>query len=343
MNTTHKDIAKRLQISSKSVARVLSGGPVSDKMRERVICAAQELSYHENSNSAARVLAAKRYGKPVRHGVIGCVRDRCDDAGRFPYWMELQTGIQEAAAAQGFSVMMLAGDAMRNWEKVDGVLVHSDGAPFLYKDLPIPIPFVSIMTPAPGVPSVLADDASGIRQAVGHLVALGHRRIGYLIHTENNTPVEAVRLGAYHEALRTNGIALGDGWVYDLENCGDFFARGRHSMKLWLENGFRDTGITALLVQNDHAAMGAMAALHDAKVRVPQDLSVIGFDGKSECEVVRPNLSSVHVPLLEIGAKAVELLLGCILDERIENLPVALPVHLQVRESTAAPSVCIKS
>jgi DNA-binding LacI/PurR family transcriptional regulator len=192
------------------------------------------------------------------------------------------------------------------------------------------------------VPSVVADDHSGARQAVEYLISLGHKSIAYLTDTSAGNPLSRQRLAGYHEALRAAGIHPSRAWIAQLKNYGPMHKRGLLSMRQWLRRGFQELGCTALLVQNDLAAIGAMEALREAGIRVPEQLSVIGFDSTDECELVTPQLTSVRVPLEEIGARATELLLSQISQRQIQEKevrlsPVIFPTRLEVRQSTAPP------
>ena len=185
-------------------------------------------------------------------------------------------------------------------------------------------------------PSVIADEALGIGLAVKHLVDLGHLRIAYLVSTSAPSSVETARLNAYREALLANDIVPREGWVHDMRDMGGMLERGRFGMDAWLRDGFLQQGCTALMVQNDRAALGAMDVLVAAGIRVPDDLSVIGFDSTSECEVMRPRLTSVRIPLETIGSNAVHILTRTLRDEPVPAKTV-FPATLDVRDSTGAP------
>jgi DNA-binding LacI/PurR family transcriptional regulator len=342
---TQQDVARHLGVSRAWVGRALGGDPkITERSRERVFAAAKELGYGVHSNSEARMLAFRRNGRPVLHGAIGCALIGPRSIHHLPYWLELQGGIHEALDNAGLQLVLLRVDSKQGWEKVDGVLVHTDEASALLDTLPMAIPFAVVMVPAEGVPGVSPDEADGVRQAVRHLVELGHRRIGYLIHCEISdlhpdkiTINESLRLAAYRDALQELGIEPQTEWVWNLKNYGDFVVRGSRSMRDWMKNGWAATGCTALLVQNDRAAIGAMQALNDAGYHVPEDVSIVGFDSTSECFLVRPNLTSIRPNLHDLGVAAVELLLRQIRGESAGTEIQLLPTQLEVRGSTGPP------
>jgi DNA-binding LacI/PurR family transcriptional regulator len=197
------------------------------------------------------------------------------------------------------------------------------------------IPMVTLMSERSGNPSVLADDFDGMVQATRHLVALGHRNIGYMVDQVAEQSMIPRRMAGYRHALSEAGLEPRPDLIAPLFNTGAFLERGRFSMRAWLDAGWKASGCTAILVQNDRAAIGAMQTLREAGIRVPEDVSVIGFDGTEECELCTPRLSTVAVPLREIGRKAVEFLLqqmdGCAAHQKT----ITLPVSLDLRESTA--------
>ena len=109
----------------------------------------------------------------------------------------------------------------------------------------------------------------------------------------------------------------------------------REAMQQWIDDSWKETGCTALLCHNDETALGAIQALQAAAINVPHDVSVVGFDGTNFCELTTPKLSSVKVPLREIGATAVELLLQQIEADTVRDDHKVLPMALQQRESSA--------
>ena len=136
--------------------------------------------------------------------------------------------------------------------------------------------------PYQGKAGVSADDGNGARLATQHLLDLGHQRIAYL-HGYEDHPLMHSRLAGYREALLAEGITPQRSWARRLRGRYDtgarFSSEGRKNMKLWLRDGWREAGFTALLCHNDEVALGAIAALSEAGIRVPQDVSVVGFDG----------------------------------------------------------------
>lgn len=248
-----------------------------------------------------------------------------------PYWAHLMEGVHDAMKRAEMQILLLDDASPAGWDKVDGVLMCDWCPERTLRWVPAGLPCVSLLNPVAGVPSVLTDDYEGVRTATRHLLGLGHRRIGYL------TTMHAHRLGGYRDALGAAGIKRRAGWTRRIGSPAqrvNFTDTGYHAMKQWLADGWAVLGCTALLVHNDEAAIGAISALREAGYRVPEDISVVGFDGVEAYDYFSPRLSTVEVPLRQIGVKAMELLL------RRHNSEVG---EIAADESAAAETVVVAS
>ena len=278
--------------------------------------------------------------RPVASGLIGFVLEDEPYVRHSQYWMSLVEGARAAAEAAGKNLVLLpGGSALLN--RVDGVLIPCPGI----KSLPPDTPTVSIIECAPGTPGVVADEAAGITEAVQHLLWLGHRRIGYLSGECDSFNPLPLRLAAYYETLAEAGIAVEQSWVRRLPNSDEegrglcqFEKKGLYSLNKWMLEDGAIAGCTAIICQNDHAAIGAIEALQDAGFRVPDDISVVGFDGTELGRLVTPKLTTVEMPLREIGMRGTELLLQLIAAKMEDEPPVCgierFPVRVRVRAST---------
>ena len=252
------------------------------------------------------------------------------------YWVQLIEGIQSVVHREDMELLLLRPNSTRGIERIDGVLWH--GA----NDREMPgiarlITTVCLMDEVKGFSSVVADDFDGARRATEHLLKLGHRKVACLNYLR--APVNQQRLAGYRSALKAAGIAPQASWIQDMELPGGATLRaaGHLRMQQWLGGNWQKTGCTALLCQNDTVATGVIQALHEAGLRVPRHVSVVGYDGTEEGEQSTPRLTSVHIPLREIGMRAAELLFRQIHQERINAGVLTLPATLQVRDSTAPP------
>jgi DNA-binding LacI/PurR family transcriptional regulator len=266
--------------------------------------------------------------------------------GKFtPYFYtgHLMEGLDTVIQQHDLRMMLLNQRSSTGWDMVDGVLIHaqtSNRLDELRERLPDRIPIVSVINSSETVSAAMADDFNGARNAVQYLIQLGHRRIGCLMSRTAQLPM--LRLAGYRQALFEADIEPQSNWVIPLahdEDSAGFINWGRESIRQWLVGGQDSIRCTALLVQNDWVAIGAMEALQEAGLRVPEDISVIGFDGTQAGELTTPKITSVEVPIAQIAQSGLELLLRKIeTGSSLPNETIVLPTRLQIRESTAPHS-----
>ena len=255
------------------------------------------------------------------------------------YWARILNGMRSAARRHGMELLLLDQNSASGWEKADGVVICDLSAFRILRHLPSPQPCVSLLVEVPGVASVCADDFDGARQATEHLLELGHTRIGFL-HSHDQT-VTPRRLAGYRAALSKFGIEPLLRWTRGLPLGDDFGEQfintGHEQTAKWLDEDWDDLGLTALLAQNDETAIGALQAFRENGKRVPEDVSVVGFDGLESARYASPCLTTVEVPLPELGALAIELLCEQISRDRPDPKHRTLPVNLRPGASTAPP------
>ena len=300
---TIKDVAREAQVSVATVSRVLNGsGPVSEGTRRLIREVVGRMRYVPHSG--ARSLITR---KTQTLGVL-----LPDLYGEF--FSEVIRGMDDTAQRNGFHLLISRAYADRHGietairamrGRVDGVVVMSpdlDAESLL--NLPSTIPVVLLCSVPKGneIDSLTIQNCRGAREMVTHLVSLGHRRIAIIKGSPRNYDA-AERLRGYRIALRDAGIAPDP----SLEIVGNFTeAGGYEATKELLSMGARPTAIFAA---NDSMAIGALSALRESGVEVPEDMAVAGFDDIPLARYLDPPLSSVHVPICELGARAVEILL----------------------------------
>jgi LacI family transcriptional regulator len=328
MSVTQKEIAEKLGVTRVLVSRALAGHPsVAGRTQLLVRETARQMGYHDGSNVAARALAARRNGREMRYGVLACAFGSPGDRDKLPYWSLLQQGIEEGAAQAGYRVVLTSDSEL--WEGTDGLISHG------WQASTSALPQVAVMDADKSTLSVSTDDFRSTRQLTAYLLELGHRRIACLMDPASGRVVTE-RIRGWKFELRRAGITPEKTWQRQLTlEGGDFLGRGRCNMRAWLNDNWKALNCTALIVQNDHAAIGAMQELQLAGIRVPQQISVAGFDGAGEHLLSTPLLTTVEVPLRRIGQRAVELLLRVIDGEQAES--EVLSARLVKGESTAAP------
>jgi DNA-binding LacI/PurR family transcriptional regulator len=276
--------------------------------------------------------------------IIGLVFTALPEYRKHPYFIELLSGIQQTLGDENVQVLLIGKQNEKvMWEKVGGVILYEIDTDKLWQcfsTLPPGMPVVSLLERCDrgSLSSVLADDYNGTRQATEYLLQQNHRRIAYL--SSLTVPAAKRRFAGYNDTMREANITPKPEWQHKVTFAGeshDFLEAGRASMQHWLQNGWKELGCTALLCQNDEVAAGAMRALQEAGLQVPRDVSVFGFDDQRISQLISPSLSTVHVPLYQIGARAAKMLLEQMHsdkdDHQREIQSVTLPTTLKIRET----------
>ena len=328
-----KDVARAAKVSYSTVSRALRRGDlVSPETRERVLRHAEQLNY--SANSIAR-------GLVTRHSqTIGLVVTTIAD----PVLGEVVDGIEKVVLDSGYSLMLSNGQSDPERElaiirlfqerRVDGIVVIASRMASLYLDrlrrLEVPIVLINNLNPLDGhreICSIAIDNSTSSRQAVEHLIALGHRSIAY-ISDEVGDQSNRDRLCGYRIALGGAGIPFSE----DLVAAADGTAGGGAlAAERLLEAGARPT---AIFCYNDMTALGALRALRGAGLEVPRDVSVVGFDDILLSSYL--DLTTVRQPKFEMGRLAMEMMLELI-DGRENVESITVPGELVVRGSTARP------
>ena len=330
MSASIEDVAALAGVSIATVSRSLRGLPdVAPRTRERVLEAARTLDYVA-SPFAARLAS----GRTATIGAIVPFVNRW-------FFGEVIAGAEGILRAADYDLLLYNLDdavgrerffaRMPVRKRVDGVLVISmmlsDDEIAALRALKVPLALVG--NSAPGAHCLRIDDTAGARGAVNHLIELGHRRIG-LIGGRLDDPMRfsAVvdRQEGYLQALAAAGIPRDPA----IEAIGYFtFDGGEHAMASLLALEDRPT---AVFVESDEMAYGALRVIRRAGLRVPEDIAVIGFDDHVTAELL--DLSTVRQPVQEQGAKAARALLDALADPSSPPREQVLPTTLIVRNST---------
>ena len=329
--TTIREIADQAGVSIATVSRVLNGrGDVSDETRDLVSRVIRENGYTANRN--ARGLSAGRTG------FVGVVVPLVFPA----YFAYILAGAAEALFERDLQIVLSpTGNEYAREVSVlnrlhgvtDGslIILPEESSEELEGHLDNGFRFVVIdplMQLDERIPSVSAANASGAEQAMRHLLQLGHRRIAHITGPKGWLATEDRRRG-YRAALASAG-ALPDPGL-EAEAIPEIDS-GRDAATALLALPDRPTAIFAF---NDNIAIGAVQAARARGLRVPDDLSVVGFDDVEHATVVTPALTTVRQPLAEMGRTAVSLLSRLMERQSVETLHVELATRLVVRDSTA--------
>ena len=338
-SSTSFDVARRAGVSRATVSIVLnnkSGTRVSETTRRRVLEAASELDYHVN--------AAARSLRRQRTGTIGLiVRQSYGRLSADAFLGPVIEGITSITGPSGSRLLIEPLDPSRPVHylslvregHVDGLIfsgarsdddallaLHADGVPVvLWGRLPdSDLPFVDV------------DNRAAARTVVEHLIGLGHRRIACIT---NAHPAEAVREAVgrsegYRAALEAHGLPVDDAFI----RYGNYDERsGFEAMQSLLANRIRPT---AAFVASDEVALGAVHAARVAGLRVPEDLSLAGFDDLPISRLVVPALTTVHVPAREIGVNAATMIMSFVETGRAPE-SMLLSTELVIRDSAGPP------
>jgi DNA-binding LacI/PurR family transcriptional regulator len=300
------DVAAKSGMSKSLVSLALSGSPkVSDDSKKKILKAAKELGYRPNA--AARSLAARR-SKTL--GVL--ILDLHN-----PVSAEIWDGVQSELREYGYSLMLVTGGDDPLLEKteidtllqfqIEGLILisHRLSAEDL-KEIAAEVPTVTVTREDIAVShmdTVCNDDVAGAQLAVDHLVGLGHTKIVFLSGGDN--PVSILRTDGYTQAMKRHGLEnhtqVVAGGLTDTAG----YAAAKKALEL---------KPTALVVANDFAAVGAIAAIEESGLQVPEDISVVGYDGIRLGGLRSVNLTSVAQPLADLGKLAAKRIM-----ERIEK------------------------
>ncbi len=334
MSTIH-DVAKLAGVSPMTVSRVINNsGYIHKETRARVEQAISELGYVPNA--LARSLRFKQ-----THTLALVITDITN-----PYFTTVARGVEDAASEQGFSVIFCNTDESRDDEaeylnvlvqkQVDGVLLvpaHSspDSIAFLRER---EVPFVVLDRRIPGtqVDMVHCDSEQGAYQLIQHLLELGHRQIAALSGPEA-VMTAADRVAGYRRALAERGLADSAVAYFGEFTIDSGYRLAKRALKLSPQP-------TAFFAANNFIAVGALRALREANLPVPEAISVVTFDDLPESMLVDPFLTVVRQPAYEIGRQATRLLLDRLSDKAAaEPREIILPTQLIIRRSSAAPQL----
>ncbi|MCC7164244.1 MAG: LacI family DNA-binding transcriptional regulator [Anaerolineae bacterium] len=338
-NITIADIAHRVGVSVTTASRVINNSehPVSAETRARVLRTVEELGF--TPSAVARALATQRTR------IIGVIVGDSDD----PYFSAIVRGIQDEGRKQGYLVIVCNSDRIPGVEltyarsllnqQVDGLIfagggltdsdyvkemrtlceriVKRGGAVVALSEHLFPIVQVTI------------DNRRAAQDLASYLIELGHRRIA-LIAGPEGLHTTALRTEGYRLALQEYGIAFDSRMIV----TGGFRYRGGMNAveQLWSIAPLP----TAILASNDEMAFGAMVALKQRGVHIPDDVSLVGFDDLLACQFVDPPLTTMRVPLNDLGSNGMRRLLGRLNGETFDHV-LWLPHEIVERKSAAPP------
>ncbi|MGE5400285.1 MAG: LacI family DNA-binding transcriptional regulator [Ignavibacteriales bacterium] len=335
MNPTIKDVAQRANVSIATVSLVIHNHErISPETRLRVHKAIKDLNYHPSRS--ARGLASHKTGN------IAFIVTEDHFLRSEPFYTRIFLGTEFEARHNEYYILLTTirsdfkkGDRLPRCvleRNVDGVIIAGKVPPDIITCLEkyeLPITFVDYYPPEENHAVVLIDNFSGGMQATQHLTSLGHRKIGF-VGGDIQHPSIRDRFQGFKVALENSGI------IYD--NTMSITDEGYPSR----ENGYNaakrllsmNPNITAIFSCNDAMAIGVMQYLREKNYKIPEDISIIGFDDVEADLSLDPSLSTISVPKIEMGVEVMRLMTEIIKDKTRTSKKVLVPVDLITRKST---------
>ncbi|CAH0140936.1 HTH-type transcriptional regulator DegA [Microbacterium sp. Bi98] len=327
--TTIHDVAKAAGVSVSTVSKAVNGRyGIADATVQRVLDAVKELGYE--SSLVASSMRARRTG------VIGVLL-----ADFEPFSAEILKGVGSAVHDTSFDLLAYSGShlgAGDGWERrslsrLSGTLI--DAAIMVTPTVvsagtEIPVVAIDPHTGRADLPTVESDSFGGALVATRHLIELGHRRIGFLAGRPDLRSA-GLRDAGYRRALSDAGIPLDPSLIgvgrYELDAT-------RESARIMLSG---DSRPTAIFAANDLSAIAVIDVAHQLGLRVPDDLSVIGFDDVPEATRRALPLTTIQQPMRRLGAVAADMVFTLLAGQEVDEMHVILPTRLVVRATTAPP------
>lgn len=328
---TIQDVAEAAGVSISTVSRVLNDkDDVAPETYRKVQDVIEELGY--TSSLAARSMRSRKTN------VIGLIIPDVDD----PFAIQVMKGVNRAIVELDYDLIIYTGGDIRkesfadrqrryvsllNSSVTDGVIVVTPSATTFSTVAPVVV--VDPNNECPNCLAVIATNRAGALSAMEHLIGLGHRRIGF-IGGRSDLQSAVRRLQGYKDGLQQASLSLDP----ELIQVGDYslemgFACARNLLDL-------PDPPTAIFAANDRSAIGVLTAAQEAGLRVPDDLSVVGFDNIPEAAYIDPNLTTVDQFIDKMGYVATEMLVGLIQGNSLDSNLYKIPTRLIIRDSCRA-------
>jgi len=336
---TLKEVAAQAGVSISTVSRIINSPDDSfarKEVRDRVWAIIKEKGYTPNQ-SARALKKGKARSQDVPEGTLACILGRTRKLDDDPFFAQLARVIEQQGLEQGYPVRMSSsvfdmnmGSVLEKIEpvKADGAIVlgritrsHIDFLGKRYKN----IIYVGRNIISAACDQVICDGYEATQIAIKHLIACGHRHIGYIGETENE-----IRYQAYRDILRENGLDYRPNFVSNCQQNGFGGYQGA-------ENLIKSANPlpTAVFCATDISAIAALRRFSEAKIKVPEQMSIISMDNIELSGYVSPMLTTVGMPIVEMGNIAVRTLIDKIQKRHKLPMKIFLPNKLAVRESVS--------
>lgn len=336
MTVTIKDVARMAEVSISTVSRVINDSkPVSPEARRRVLKAIEELGY--KPNEIARSLVTKK------SNIIGII---VDDIGS-SYVAQIIRGVEEVGRMYNYDLLLCSSYGDKESElrfaqllmqkQVAGIIIvseilNNDVLSFLDMSR-IPFVYLNKYYNVLESPNVSINNREASDKVMKHLIEEGHKRIAYVTQEKDvELTIEKHKLEAYREWMGNIG---GDPMVFEVDGheIEDGYDLGNRIVE-----GLLEERITAVYCCEDEIAIGLINYLYDHNIKVPEDISVVGYGDITLASYFRPMLTTIKEPYYDIGAVSIRRILKVLQGEKVEEQTIVLPVQLIVRDSCASPT-----
>ncbi|PIC74821.1 catabolite control protein A [Sporosarcina sp. P17b] len=330
MAITIYDVAREANVSMATVSRVVNGNQnVKPATRKKVLDCIERLGYRPNA--VARGLASKR---TTTIGVI--VPDMSKS-----YYAELSRGIADVATMYEYNIILSNSDKSTSREvelfedhlgkQVDGLIFMSDSiSPEVRKEMKtanVPIVLAGTLDFETSLPSVNINHEQAAYEATKKLIDNGHKRIAFVSGPFTRDINRVCKRVGYIRALEEAGMTIDESLIVETDNTYD------DAYECWNVLGKVSDPPTAVMASSDEIAVGIMNGVRDKNLRIPEDMEIICFQHSILARIVRPQLTSIVVPLYDLGAVSMRLLTKLMSEEEVEETEVILPYYLEERQS----------
>jgi len=329
MAASIKDVAREAGVSIATVSRVLNDvDVVNEETKKKVLDAIDKLGYRPNI--VARSL------KTQKTSTIGIIIPDISSL----FYPEIVRGAEDVANIYSYNIMLCNTDLDSDKEKeylnvlkekmVDGVIYMSnsleDDTIELIKELELPTVLVETTDKEQTFPSVTVDNIGAAYDAVNYLIKKGNKRIAYIGSKKDKVNAASLRYEGYKKALKENGIELD-------ENIVSLSGLKAHSGYEGMESILKNEKPDAVFCASDELAIGAVNALRDAGIGVPNDIDIVGFDNISAANLFYPKLTTVNQPMYDMGSVGMRMLIKLINKTEVDEEHFILPHALIERDS----------
>ncbi len=330
MGPTIHDVARLAGVSKSTVSRAYADpDKVKGPTLKKILQAAESINY--TPNAVARAMITRKTGNI---GFIICEKQKPVISN--PFYAPIVEAVVDGVNRRGNSLfissdsdMTLPSSRIMMEKKVDGVILASQIAPEMienFRNKGIPVVLLNNIPVSDGIPSVINDDYQGARDAMEHLIHQGHRKIGML--SGRYSPFLCTkRHQAYLDTLEAHGLPVDPRWDITVEPVAEDIFSGMNRILTLREKP------TALFCNSDVVAVSAMKSILRSGLAIPGDIAVVGYDNSEYCQVIEPELTSVHVDKEAMGRIAVDILYRLIEGKPVPAGPEITATKLITRQS----------